>query len=300
MVSVGHWTKVWVFASLSALLFWVVVTMGGSFVHFFNFIFGQPDLYTGNPAMFLASHTGLIARFFGVILALAAGFMLWSVKSHSRKKLERMVEAALFLEGTYYILLLPSGLWWIGLGVNFLGIDYIVRAALVGIFLLVLSFKVRDYTQGVNLLKWIGIAIVAYISALWSNVVLGWFDMIAVIGSGFLFHGANSWGFLISLITMSLAVVFATAGAYLLSKNQGDALHWFGLSLSMIGLNCIIYLAYSFLSGTLSPASSIDVWTLPFLGLGITLVRSKTSKFLIESNFLKKDSVITEKESPSD
>jgi len=105
--------------------------------------------------------------------------------------------------------------------------------------------------------------------------------MIALIGSGFLFHGATSWGFLGSLITMSLAVVFAVAGAFLLRKNQGEAVNWFGLSLAMIGLNCIIYLAYSYLSGNLSLAMAIDVWALPFLGLGINLMRTKTTKNLL-------------------
>ncbi len=288
MASIGHWTKVWVFASLCALLFWVVVLLPGSFVHFFNFILGKPDLYAGNPGILMASHIGLIARFFAVILALSAGFMLWSIKNPSLKKFERIIETALFLEGTYYILLFPSGLWWVGLGFNFLGVDYLLRAALVGTVLLVLSFKVREHSKGVNVLNWIGIAIVAYIVALWSNVVLGWFDMIALIGSGFLFHGANSLGFLISLITMSLAVVFAVSGAYLLVKNQGDAIKWFGFSLVMIGLNCIVYLTYSFLSGNLNPAMAIDVWALPFFGLGISLMRTKTAKNIIESDTLEK------------
>ncbi len=281
MASIGRWTKIWVFASLCALLLWTVVNLPSSFIHFFNFILGRPDLYAGNPGMFMASHIGLIARFFAVIFALAAGFMLWSVKNPSRKKFERIVEAALFLEGTYFILLFPSGLWWVGLGFNFLGVDYLLRAVLVGTTLLVLSFKVRDHSQGINVISWIGIAIVAYIASLWSNVIFGWFDMIALIGSGFLFHGATSWGFLGSLITMSLAVVFAVAGAFLLRKNQGEAVNWFGLSLAMIGLNCIIYLAYSYLSGNLSLAMAIDVWALPFLGLGINLMRTKTTKNLL-------------------
>lgn len=282
LVSAEHWVKIWVFASLCAVLFWVVVMLPASFRHFFNVIFSQPDLYTGNLGMFMASHIGLIARFFAVILALASGFMLWSIKNPSRKKLERIIETALFLEGTYYILLFPSGLWWVGLGFNFIGIDYLLRAALAGSALLILSFKVRDFAKGINVLKWVGIASVVYILALWSNVVLGWFDMIAVIGSDFLLRGVTSWGFLVSLIAMSLAVVFAVAGAFLLTKNQGEAISWLGLSLAMIGLNCIVYLAYSILSGNLDPALAIDVWALPFLGLGISLMRTKAPKNLIE------------------
>ena len=83
--------------------------------------------------MFVASHIGLLARFFAVILALASGFMLWSTNLTSYTKLARIVETALFLEGTYYILLFPSGLWWVGLGFNFIGLDYLLRAALARI-----------------------------------------------------------------------------------------------------------------------------------------------------------------------
>lgn len=281
MITVGRWVKVWVFASLCALLLWIVVLLPGSFRHFFNVILDQPDLYTGNLGMFMASHMGLITRFFAVILAIASGFMLWSTKRPSYKKLERIVEAALFLEGAYYILLFPSGLWWVSLGFNFVGVDFLLRAALAGSVLLILSFKVRDHAKGINVLKWVSIAAVTYIIALWSNVVFGWFDIIAVIGSDFLLHGAASWGFLLSLITMSLSVVFAVAGAHLLSKNQGETIRWFGLSLIMIGLNCIVYLVYSFYSGNLSPAMAIDVWALPFLGLGISLMRLKIPKTIL-------------------
>jgi hypothetical protein len=255
-----------------------------SFKHLFNVILGQPDFYSGNLGMFVASHIGLLARFFAVILALASGFMLWSTNLTSYTKLTRIVETVLFLEGTYYILLFPSGLWWVGLGFNFIGLDYLLRAALAGSALLMLSFKVQDFAKGMNVLKWIGIAAVSYIIALWFNVVFGWFDMIAVLGSGFLLTGAASWGFLVSLIAMSLAVVFAVAGAHLLSKNLGESVKWFGLSLAMIGLNYVVYLLYSFLSGNLDPAMAIDLWALPFLGLGISLFRTKIPKSIVNDN----------------
>ena len=284
MLTVGRGVKIWVFASLCALLLWVVCMLPSSFKHLFNVILGQPDFYTGNLGMFVASHIGLLARFFAVILALASGFMLWSTNLTSYTKLTRIVETVLFLEGTYYILLFPSGLWWVGLGFNFIGLDYLLRAALAGSALLMLSFKVQDFAKGMNVLKWIGIAAVSYIIALWFNVVFGWFDMIAVLGSGFLLTGAASWGFLVSLIAMSLAVVFAVAGAHLLSKNLGESVKWFGLSLAMIGLNYVVYLLYSFLSGNLDPAMAIDLWALPFLGLGISLFRTKIPKSIVNDN----------------
>jgi hypothetical protein len=124
------------------------------------------------------------------------------------------------------------------------------------------------------------VAIVSYVGAMWFNVVFRWFDMIEVIGSGFLLRGATAWGFLGSMITMSVAVILSVAGAYLLAENRAETIRWFGLSLLMIGLHYVIYLAYSISSGNLDFALRMDVWSLPFLGLGLSLLRTKVGKKL--------------------
>lgn len=280
MISFGRSVKVWVFASLCFLLVWIIYMFPSNFEHLINVILGRPDFYTGNLGMFMASLVGLVARFVGVILALTVGFLVWGGNIKPLLA-ERLVETAIFMEGTYYILLLPSGLWWLGLGLNFLGVAFLLQAVCAGTVLMVLSFKVRGAENSVTALKWIGIAAVGYITALWFNVILRWFDMIDVIGNSFLFRGVTSWGFLGSMITLSVAVVFAVVGAYLLSKNSGESMSWFGLSLLMIGLHYVIYLAYSFSSGNLDAAMMVDVWTLPFLGLGISLMRTKVGKKIL-------------------
>jgi hypothetical protein len=273
--------KFLIFATLCSLLIWVVFLIPSNLTHTYNFITGKPDLYNGNIGMFVSSFAGLIARFFAVILAMAVGFTVWGINTPPTKKVERLVEAALFLEGTYFVLLFPSGLYWLGLGWNFLGTAYLLEAACAGSILFVLSFKVRDFGRDVTVLKWVGIAGLAYVAALWFNSVFRWFDQIAVIGSEFLLRGATSWGFLVSLTAMSLAVVFAVPGAYLLAKNKGEAIWWFGLSLVMIGVYYVVYVAYSFTSGNLDSALQIDVWTLPFIGLGLCMLRTKITKNII-------------------
>ncbi len=279
---VGRGVKVWVFACLCSLLIWVVVIMLPlNFRSFFNVISGQPDFYTGNLGMFMAESVGLIARFFGVVLALAVGFLVWGGPDRSGSRVERLVEAALFLEGTYFVLLFPSGLWRISNGVNFVGVAFLLRAVSAGTVLMMLSFKVRGSAGNVAVLKWVGVAAVGYVGALWFNVVFRWFDMIAMLGSSFLLRGAASWGFLGSLITMSLAVVFAVIGAFLLAGNKGESVWWFGLSLMMVGFHYVVYLAYSFSAGALESAFPLDVWTLPFIGLGLSLLRMKATKNLL-------------------
>jgi hypothetical protein len=281
VVSVGRNFKVLVFASLCSLMIWIVFLMPSNFTHLFNVFLGKPDLFNGNIGMFVSSFAGLIASFFAVILAMRIGFKVWGGNIWPTMRTERVAEAALFLQGTYFVLLFPSGLWWLGLGFNFLGLAYLLEAACAGSALLVLSFKIRDFGKDTNVLKWVGIAGLAYVVALWFNSVFRWFDQIAVIGSEFLLRGATSWGFLVSLTAMSLAVVFAVPGAYYVAKNKGESIWWFGLSLVMIGTYYVVYVAYSFSSSNLDSAMQIDVWTLPFLFLGIAMLRTKISENLM-------------------
>ena len=257
-------------------MIWIAILMPSNFKHLFNFFLGKPDLFNGNVGMFASSFAGLISRFLAVALAMAIGFKIWGGANIWQKvKVDRMIEAAFFLEGTYFVLLFPSGLWWLGLGFNFLGIAYLLQAALAGAALMLLSFKVRDFGSDSKVLGWVGFASLAYIASLWFNSVFRWFDQIAVIGSSFLLRGATSWGFLVSLTAMSLAVVFAVPGAYFAAKNDSESIRWFGLSLTMIGVYYIVYIAYSWTSSNLDSALQIDVWTIPFLFLGIALLRTK-------------------------
>jgi hypothetical protein len=281
LVSAGRNLKILVFASLCSLMIWIVFLMPSNFTHLFNVFLGKPDLFNGNIGMFVSSFAGLIASFFAVILAMRIGFKVWGGNIWPNMRTERVAEAALFLQGTYFVLLFPSGLWWLGLGFNFLGLAYLLEAAIAGSALLVLSFKIRDFGKDTNVLKWVGIASLAYVVALWFNSVFRWFDQIVVIGSEFLLRGSTSWGFLVSLTAMSLAVVFAVPGAYFVAKNKGESIWWFGLSLVMIGTYYVVYVAYSFTSSNLDSAMQIDVWTLPFLFLGIAMLRTKISKNLI-------------------
>lgn len=253
-----------------------------NFQHLFNVVSGKQDFYAGNLGVLLSRLSGLWTRFGGVVLALTAAFLVCTGGAAKPRSslVERIVEAALFLEGTYHVLLFPSGLWWLGLGLNFLGVAFLMQAVFAGVPLMLLSFKIR-LEDKVKVLKWVGVAAVGYTVALWFNVIFRWFDMIEVIGNTFLFKGVTSWGFLGSMITLSVAVVFAVAGAYLLSENKGESIKWFSLSLFIIGVHYVIYLAYSLASGNLDLALTVDVWTLPFLGLGASLLRAKTDTTLI-------------------
>jgi hypothetical protein len=284
LVAVTRGLKIWVFICLCSLLIWLIcLRVWGFFGSFLNVMLGLPDLYVGNIGMFLADGAGLGARCLGAVMALSVAFVIWGGGRLDRSvpRVERLVEAVLFLEGTYFVLLFPSGLWRISSGLNFLGVAYLLQAASAGAGLLFLSFKVRGSAGNVGVLKYVGVAAVGYVGALWCNVVFKWFDMIGVLGSSFLLRGSAAWGFLGSLITMTLAVVFAVFGAYYLAKNKGEAVWWFGFSLMLIGIHYVIYTTYYWQSSNLDSALPMDVWTLPFIGLGLTLLRMKGSKTVI-------------------
>ncbi len=274
-------SKFLVFASLCSLMIWVVFLLPADFGHIYNIIFDKPDFFQGNLGVLISVFGGLITRFFAIVLAMAIGFKVWGRQDFwATVRTETLIETALFLEGTYFVLLFPSGLWWLGLGFNFLGMAYLLQAAVAGSALFVLSFNVREIRRGGNVWKWVGIAGLAYVVAMWFNSVFRWFDQIALIGSEFLMRGATSWGFMVSLTAMSLAVVFAVPGAYFLSKKRGEAVAWFGMSLLMVGVYYVVYVAYSVTSSNLDSAMQIDVWTLPFVFLGLAMLRMKLPKNL--------------------
>jgi hypothetical protein len=86
-------------------------------------------------------------------------------------------------------------------------------------------------------------------------------------------EGIRAVGFFNALAFMPFAIVFASVGAYrVFQQKELSAKKWFGASLSVIGLNYAIYLAYSYFAGTLNTLPLVDIWTIPLLGLGIALL----------------------------
>jgi hypothetical protein len=147
---------------------------------------------------------------------------------------------------------------------------------------MVLAVKVKKYNgpaRKPSLLKWGGIAFLGFTGALWANAVLRWFDMLFSPqgGTAFLFSGIRAWGFFDAVIFMSLAVAFAAFGCYrLVKQGEGSAVKLLGLSLAMVGLQYVIFLVYAYVVNAWALALLMDVWTVPLLGLGASLLITKT------------------------
>jgi len=97
-------------------------------------------------------------------------------------------------------------------------------------------------------------------------------------GTGTILSGINLLGFLNPIITLSLALLFAIAGFYIRLKNGKIKLStkFFALSLIMIGLHFTLYLLYATTMNMLNSVLLVEIWPIPLMFLGLSLIRGET------------------------
>jgi len=231
-----------------------------------------------------AGYVSLTARFICLVLALTAVFMLW-IKGWSFMRVKKLVFAALFLEGMYFVGLIPS-LWFLFRSgtiafVPSLGYGYLLQIIFTVPFLWALSYQVMKYqtsSQKPILLKFGALAFLGYTTALVANEVSRWATMISLESLKFIV-GIRAVGFFNALAFMPFAIVFAVAGAYrLFQEKELSAMRWFGASLIVVGLNYTIYFGYVYFVHALNTLPLVDIWTVPLLGLGIMLILNARKK----------------------
>lgn len=200
--------------------------------------------------------------------------------------IKNWVASALVLEACYYALLLPSGILMIGFGRSgslagvLLGIDYLLMVLFTVPFLVVLAVKAyRSRSDGFRAWRWTAVTLVGYIAALWANSIFKWLDRIIADGFAFFSVGINALGALNSLVLMSLALVFTVIGAFSLAKQDlASSFKWLGLAFVFVGLHFLVYVVYSYLVGMLAFLVIAEIWAIPLLGLGLTMLRTKIGK----------------------
>jgi len=240
--------------------------------------------------MELSAAVGMLLRFVGVFLAILALKEFWPRYVWNRDKsffdIKNWVASALVLEACYYALLLPSGILMIGFGRSgslagvLLGIDYLLMVLFTVPFLVVLAVKAyRSRSDGFRAWRWTAVTLVGYIAALWANSIFKWLDRIIADGFAFFSVGINALGALNSLVLMSLALVFTIIGAFSLAKQDlASSFKWLGLAFAMVGLHFLVYVVYSYLVGMLGFLVIAEIWTIPLLGLGLTMLKTKIGK----------------------
>ncbi len=238
---------------------------------------------------FIMEMGGSIGMFFhlaAVIIAIATLILLIK-KTKTVLDIKKWISTSLFLESIYYLLLLPSGLFLIGIGNDFiqnvslvlLGVDYLLMVLFTAPFMIILGKKVYKYrgaTEGFKSWVWACVTFVGYIAALWVNSVVKWIDMISTEGLSFFLSGIRSIGALNAILLMSLALFFAVLGAYALAKqNFSSALRRIAISFILIGVHYAIFVAYSYAIGLESFLMLSEIWAIPLLGLGLSMLRIK-------------------------
>lgn len=284
----GRWVKVWAVISLLSLSAWAVYGLRSSYIIIYSLIMeGQSNYIARQGIAFWAGTIGYHTRFFaGLIGALTIALMPSKLKGS--KKINKLLALVIVLDALYFALLLPYFQYLLSFGFTglslFLAYSYVVQPVAAAPFLFFLAYKVWKYDctpKAVNMWKWAGIAFAGYIIALWSNMTMGrWFDMLYTEGLAFLESMTVSAGFFTSTILMALAVVFSVIAVFLLLKQQRlKAKMYVGMALSLVGLHYIFYTFYSFYVGlSLDWLMLVDVWAIPFFGLGIALILNKSDR----------------------
>lgn len=278
----SRWNKVWVVVSTCSLLAYALNSLYTSLAAWYRFLLnGIPSRFLFSVYFitdYLGTTIGVVFRVVGVFIALAIVYLVWGPKPRSFLNVKKKFAVALLFEGIYFLLLLPINVYYLTRGlVPVLFIGYIMETAVVSPFLFVLSFKIWRYKESAetNLLKWGSLAAIGYMVHIWIGNVFRWLSMVNESGITFLLNGIILAGFLNSIVTLSLSLIFAVVGFYLLSNKRDRyvATRMFGIALILLGLHFVIFIAYSVIAGSsVSFILLTEIWPITLLGLGMSML----------------------------
>ena len=289
---IGRYEKAWILLTLCCLLAWLIYWVPSSIDRFFGF-HGIPwvdILQREGGLMFMlmevSGGVGILLRCVGVLSGMIAFLVLIRDRAKGFLDVKKWVVFSLIMESCFFLLLLPSGFVLLGFGGSgaigavltsiLLGVDYFLMILVTAPFLAVLAFKLyrsNKSKKAIHEWKWIGLAFAGYIIGLWANSVIKWFDMIFAEGFSFFALGIRALGAINSLVLMSLAVFFGILAAYsMVKKRLESAIKWGGLALALVGFHFLIFMIYSYLVNIMNYLMLAEIWTIPLLGLGITMI----------------------------
>jgi hypothetical protein len=284
-VSFTRWTKAWIVVTLCALLAYDLYWLLGALANPYYLSYGDlPENFVPLSTLIATDYVlpviGNIFRLIGVSLALLSLYLVWGPKANPFSNVKKKTAVALLFEGIYFLSLLPLNILFVFyLGPLPLFIAFILQALLVSPLLTVLSFKVWHYrkTAEETVLKWAGIAAIGYLIGIWINNVFRWLSMTYIEGVGFLISDVTSLGFLNSIITLSLSLIFAVAGFYTLPKKENKRLstRLFAIAVIMLGLHFVIFILCSAITNAWKWIPLTEIWPIVLLGLGLNMLRGE-------------------------
>ena len=267
LLDIKIWVPITLFSLLAHTLYWNLQTVEQTLVNF-------PEPYLSN----VVPAAGSVLRIIGIIVALLSVYLVWGPPAKSFADIKGKVSIALFLEGVYYITFIPTAVFLVVQVSALQGVLYGLFTALMAPLLIILSLKVRA-SQGAtseDVLRWAGAAGLGYIIALWVTTLTNWVDAVLIFGIQFITSGTTYVNFFNSVITLSFGLVFALLGLLPIINDGKSSLstkRWCGLSLIMIGVYFTVYVLYAVLTNALNAALLGDIWLIPSLGIGASLLQ---------------------------
>lgn len=217
---------------------------------------------------------GLIFRLTGSFLALQVFNTVWRKQTHSFSDLNNKISSVLLMEIVYLISIIPNFIFILAIGTPIIFGSYILQTFLTIPFLYILRKKIKNNPQNPfrpQTQKWITLTFLTYSSAIWINHIARWFDMFLIGGIPMLLDSLNPLGFFNAAILLSFAVIFA-AITLVKVKQNGVLTKWMGASMTMIGLHFIILVIFYVLQNSLNVLYLYELWTIPLLGLGLSII----------------------------
>ncbi len=272
-MSLNRWTKAWIIITICALLAWTLRWFLGVILTMGNVLVGTLEVRTWWRLWLDYVLTGLIGdpvRISGAILALFSIYLIWGPKPQKFFIVRKYVVVAILCEAGFYLAQLPLMVQEIIVDRRFtiLYVGYLLQILLASLPLIVLSLKVWRYSNTVNagILKWAGLAGLSYLAGMWVNNLLS-----------SSIYGLTSIRFLNSAVTLSIALVLAIIGFFMMMKNgiNKQTIRFFAAAFIVVGLHFSIFILYSFFTNALQFALLVEIWPVTFLGLGFSLLREK-------------------------
>jgi len=270
LLDIKIWVPIALFSLLAHTLYWNLQTVEQTLVNF-------PGPYLSN----VVPAAGSVLRIIGILVALLSVYLVWGPPAKSFADARGKVSIALFLEGVYYITFIPTAIFLIVQVSALQGVLYGLFTLMMAPLLTILSLKVRARQGAISgsVLRWAGAAGLGYIIALWVTTVANWVDAGLTFGISFIASGTTYVSLLNSVITLSLALVFALLGLIPIinkGKSNMSAKRWCGLSLIMLGAYFTIYVLSAVLTNNLNAALLGDIWLISSLGIGASLFQMET------------------------
>jgi hypothetical protein len=244
------------------------------------------DIYSVSLAYLMeyVGFVGLIVRAVGASYSLFTVFLLLKNKKIVFHELQNKISKVLLFEGLYYLCFIPAIALLL---LNFSALPNISNILLSAAFstqiilitpmLTKLAFVIKNYRVKADkpaLIRWMGLAYVSIVVAVWVTYILKWREMMAVDPYLFSALSVRILGFLNTVIVQSLGVTFAIVGVFFILRKQGSqkAVRWLGLSAILVSLHIIIYVIYVTYVGITRFIQFGELWLIPLFGVGLYLL----------------------------